>query len=303
MYEKLHTYFHDHVLKAYGDFFDAQNKKSAGQSSDLIVANHAATALYHFREHFPDSIRKSWKQLEQICPDYRLIGNVANASKHDELTRHEPLIKNADSVFEVLISTVYKDEQGEYMNGEKAVFVQLLDGTERNVLEVATNVMNMWCDELHACGVLKNKKHFEIKRKAVPTRQESSNNIDLNFTRGVGAKLQFRLQRYNYDTLAIEPVDLTGTDPKMRIYEKLYTADFRLVGQDGEYVLFEIQINDKQRKQLANCASEEELMAQFFNLAIDQGVTEGTRFKSDGTPIFGQDGKLSKAKVARTEKR
>lgn len=68
-----------------------------------------------------------------ICPDYALLRDVVNASKHRHLTRGGEQIVSADSIRELLVVTTYQDEQGEYRNAAKSIEITLIDGTTRAI--------------------------------------------------------------------------------------------------------------------------------------------------------------------------
>lgn len=166
--ETLLRYFHENVLRAYADYRKAHDERAAGRSNDLYYAKKVAEVLYHFREQLPG--KRGYAEFRDKCHDYRLIRDIANASKHGEdkrkpdPKRDAPLIDGPKSIYECLVSTTYYDNQGEYRNTEKGVFVKLLDGTERDFFEVATNVMNMWCKEMLDMGEIQKPIHFVLKK-------------------------------------------------------------------------------------------------------------------------------------------
>src|SRR5450759_1241667 len=48
------------------------------------------TALFHFREHLAGPHAKTRAQVAADCPDYRLVADVVNVTKHGTLTRQRP---------------------------------------------------------------------------------------------------------------------------------------------------------------------------------------------------------------------
>jgi hypothetical protein len=284
MFNDLHSNFHENVLVAYGNFLDSQSQMSAGRWNDLKLAINAATALYHFREHFPKEQKKTRADIALHCPDYDLVGDIANASKHNRLTRGQPLIRNIDDVYEQITCTLYHDDEGDYRNVEKQVMVRLKSGVERNVLEVATNVVNMWSEVLFQLSIVNKQRKFTIRERSQPIgRRDSRDQLTLNFTRGVAATQRFKLQEYNYNTNSIDPVDLTNSRPVFSIYQNLYTAV--LEGKDekkGETVVFEAKMTEKQRREFEQLSPEEKFNS-FFELALEQGINSGELIMADGT--------------------
>lgn len=299
--ETLLRYFHENVLRSYTDYKAASDKRSAGRGNDLYLAKKSAENLYHFREHLPN--KPGYKAIKSKCSDYQLVRDITNASKHKEFNKPKPgddppLIKDINSVYECLISTTYKDSEGEFKDSHKGVFIKLLDGTERDFFEIATNVVNMWCAELNAMGVIETPKKFEYARRKEPlTRSESDMSFDLNFERAAPAQFIMKMMKYNYEKQSLEPEDISDKNFKFSIYDKdTYIAEARLVGPD-EYVSFEIKLSDKEVKEFQSYRTDEERQVVFFEKAISQGANEGGVFNKDGTPKLGKDGKPLKVKV------
>lgn len=201
--ETLLRYFQENVLRSYTDYKTASNKRSAGRSNDLYLAKKAAESLYHFREHFPN--KPGYNSIKNKCPDYQLVRDITNASKHKDFYKLKPgadppLIQDLNSIYECLISITYQDSEGEFRDSHKGVFVKLLDGTERDFFEVATNVVNMWCTELHSMGVLDKPRKLEFTRRKEPlTRNECNMSFNLNFERSAPAQLVVKMMKYNYE--------------------------------------------------------------------------------------------------------
>jgi hypothetical protein len=201
--EALLRYFHENVLRSYTDYKTASDKRSGGRGNDLYLAKKAAENLYHFREHLPN--KPGYKEIKAKCPDYQLVRDITNASKHKNFDKPKPgadvpLIQDLNSIYECLISTAYKDSEGEFRDSHKGVFIKLLDGTERDFFEIATNVVNMWCTELHSIGVLAKSQKFEHARRKEPlTRDESDMSFGLNFERAAPAQIIMKMMKYNYE--------------------------------------------------------------------------------------------------------
>lgn len=187
MFDDLAAYFYENVVTAYMQFKEAREKPVAGRSTDLRLAINAATSLYHLREHLPQQNAKTRKSLSLLCPDYDLLGDIVNASKHKEVTRGTPQVISADSIYEEVVCTEYLDEKGKYMHCEKAVMIDLVDGTKRDIFEILTNVINMWFSELNNIGAIPAKKQFSLSQTSIPPRSTESGipQLDLVMMQGV----------------------------------------------------------------------------------------------------------------------
>ena len=163
MFDDLTAYYQENVVSSYIEYRDICNDGVAGRSRDLRAALTAASALFHLREHLPTG-SLSRAAVERLCPDYALLGDVVNASKHkapNSMTPHgAPLITDAEKLGEQLIFIEYEDEAGAYRYVQKTVVVKLTDGSERDLLEILTNVINFWEGHMLTLGVLSTARVF-----------------------------------------------------------------------------------------------------------------------------------------------
>ncbi len=145
MFDDLVAYYHENVVSAFLEYKERSNDGVAGRSRDLRGALTAATALFHLREHLPMSGSLSRAEVELACPDYAIVGDAVNAAKHKSLTggtpHGAPLVSDAVNLVEQLVITEYEDETGPYQYAQKKVVVKLIDGSERNLLQILTNVI------------------------------------------------------------------------------------------------------------------------------------------------------------------
>jgi hypothetical protein len=221
MYDDLAAYFHENVVPSYLEFVDSINDGSSGVSEHLRAAINAATVLYHVREHLPQAHQESRQEVANACPDYDLVADIVNVSKHSHLTRGNPQIAKAEDVQELTILTKYIDEAGEYFGTEHAVVANLVDGSSRNVGEILASVINYWDSQFHSLGVINNRTSFTYNRPAHPlTREEvEGQKNDLKMIQGVRFKQTMLLQEYNYETGLVSPIDLTGSQIEFNIYK------------------------------------------------------------------------------------
>src|ERR1700722_1989792 len=89
MFDDLAAFYHDHVVTEYAEYLSTYSSKIMGLSQDMRRALAAASALFHLREHLP-APQMSRGAVERLCPDYGLLGDVVNASKHGSVTQPTP---------------------------------------------------------------------------------------------------------------------------------------------------------------------------------------------------------------------
>jgi hypothetical protein len=212
MFDDPEALFYDNVLASYQAFIESLESDPHGQHHDTRLAINAATALYHYREHVGAVISKTRKALAQACPDYDLLGDIVNASKHGTLTKGAPQIASADAIFEVIALTEYRDADGPYWHATKAVKASLDSGIGCDLRDVLTNVLNMWIAELQAVGLLNGVNLILPLPHAIPPRSSASGAgiMHTSMRTGASATFQYQIQRYNYSTREIEAVDISG---------------------------------------------------------------------------------------------
>jgi hypothetical protein len=277
MFDDLNAYFQENVWESYTKFVESKKSRSAGKSRDLRLAINAATALYHLREHIPQHQRKSRAKLAKICPDFNLLGDVVNASKHGYLTEGNPQVVSAEDIFEVRTSTMYQDEQGEYWHGEKSVFIKLKDGTERDLYEILTNVLNMWLKELYHLRVISHVEPIEIKDEGIPPRltENGAAPLDLEIIRGVRFTHRMRLQKYNYETGKVEPMDLSGGEVRLRFFKP--PSELQVVLRNkrtDEEISRTIPLSEEQGLVYLKLKSDEQRQAFANTIAKENGVLD-----------------------------
>lgn len=258
MFDDLAGYFHENVIATFKEYKDQRSLPSSGTNRDVRLAIAAATALYHFREHIPASHQKSRTEISRTCPDYNLLGDIVNAAKHRKITRGSPTIVSADEIYEEVVSTEYIDDKGPYRHVEKVVTVKFLDGSTRDLYDILVNVLNMWIDDLGIIGISPVPQHVPPVSLAIPKRTEARR-LDLVIQKGLRFHQNYRLQRYNYDTDRIEPIDLTGCDVKFKIYKPEYSIDLELKNdKTGERLTKTVKLTEKEALKLHQLETEDE---------------------------------------------
>jgi hypothetical protein len=220
-----------------------------------------ASALFHFREHLDPIASISRSQAASHCPDYDLIADIANASKHAHLTRGTPQIGAASSLKERIVIVEYEDDGGSYRHAQKQVYAKLSDGTERDLFEIATSVINYWGNELVRLGIIKAFKQFPAPIAAgscfVPRAE--ARGIDFEIVRGVRFKQEFQMLRFDSIKGQSVPVDLTGHKLQFRIYKPAMCIALTFKNDvSGEEREFEIALTESQSTALNSLQTGED---------------------------------------------
>ncbi|PHS50744.1 MAG: hypothetical protein COB01_11945 [Lutibacter sp.] len=272
MYDDTKAYFLENVFIPFKEYLKLKKIKKSGLSVHLRSAINSASNLYHLREHIPNNGDLSRNKLTKICPDYGLLGDVVNASKHRVLNKNNPQVSNSKNIYEQIIITEYKDKEGKYTEVKKSVFIKLDNGQERDLHEILINVMNMWLIELEKLNLIDHIKEFQYRSIRIPRRKKDSGKMDLTAMQNLRFAPKFKIQKYNYDTKIIEPIDLTGAEISARFYKPQIIADLELTEKNGIKHNFEILVDQKQKKLIEKMKDENEKHQFLIKLAIEQNL-------------------------------
>lgn len=278
MFSDVKNLFFEKVVPEYQNYIGIKMGDAAGRSQDVSAAINSATSLFHLREHVPEPHRKSRSALAAICPDYDLVADISNVSKHAEISRNSPQITKAENIYEQIIITEYRDDDGPYRIPEKTVIAKLDNGTERHVEDILTNVINMWVDQLIAANLIDSINHFpnrdtsQIPQRTVPGEGAP---LDLSQTQGLGTTVRFQLKKYNYDTGEAKPVDLTDSSVSFKIYEQdvpKESIDMTFTHPtNGDEQKLSIDLTAEEAAELKKLKGEDERTAFVFDLAEQRG--------------------------------
>lgn len=292
MFDDLISYYHESVVASFISFREIHKEHVSGGSRDLRESLDAATALFHFREHFPGANKLSRTEVEQLCIDYGLLGDVVNSAKHRILTggtpHGAPLVNDASMIKEIMVIIEYSDDIGTYTHMVKTINLTLTDGSQRDLLEVLTNVINFWEQHLVSLGLLSEARTFEFKnpmRKRSRTECEE-NQVIFSQTQGHRFSKVFQMLRFNNETGRVEPIpELQGATAEARIYKPKHAVDICLSNNDtGEEYRKSIELTDAESQELLGKKEEKEKQ-EFINslecikdgyreLAIEAGLVE-----------------------------
>jgi len=280
MFDDIAAYYHENVVASFVAYRDISKDGVAGRSRDLREALVAATALFHLREHLPVGA-PSRGEVERLCPDYALLGDVVNATKHKSLTGNTPhgapLVTDATNLAEQLVFIEYEDAAGTYRYVQKTVVVKLSDGTERNLLEVLTNVINFWEQHMVSLSVLPAVRTFAYDEDIrARTRAEcEANRLDFQLVQGQRFHQSMRLLRFNNNTGKAEPIDLTGSKLNFRIYRPKFDVDISLTHDaSGKEFKKTITLTEDESAELSRLSNDAERQAYVNGLPEAQDALQ-----------------------------
>ncbi|SDR91828.1 hypothetical protein [Gramella sp. MAR_2010_147] len=272
MYDNSQAYFIENIIIPFKQYLKDKKNKKSGFSSHLRSTINIASNLYHLREHIPNNSDLSRKKLEEICSDYALLGDVVNASKHKILTNNNPQLSNSENIFEILIATEYKDKEGKYIDTGKSVYIKLDSGQERDLHEIIINVMNMWLVKLEELKLIEHIKSFPYHSTRLPKRNKNSRKMDFSAMQNLRFNPRFKIQKYNYETKSVEPMDLTGATIVGRIYEPKFIMEMKISLKNGKEHNLEISLNQTQKNRLDKIKGEIERHQFILKLAVEQNL-------------------------------
>jgi hypothetical protein len=276
MFDDLAAYYQENVVSSFVEYRDVCNNGVAGQSRDLRSALNAASALFHLREHLV-GIPPSRASIERLCPDYALLGDVVNASKHKSLngnTPHgTPLVTNARDLVEQIEIIEYEDDLGTYDYVQKTVLVKLSDGSERNLLEILTSVINFWEQylfSLHVRSAARTFAHEGGIRYRSRIECESSR-LSFEIFKELRFRQNIRFLRFNLTTGKAEPIDLTGSEVHFQIYQPRYKIELSLThDESGRTYTTDISLTEEEALILTSMSNDEQIQSYINSLPAGQ---------------------------------
>ena len=167
MYDDTRSLFFDDLLPSYREFQSALADAPHGRSRCLRAAARAAAALFHFREHLPDTFKPEKHEVAAACPDYLLVEDITNVSKHGELSRGRPQLTRATDLKDFVHLIIFEDTEGTYQHRVLEVRAILSSGDSVDIGFPLTRVLNYWGGFLVQKGVLSS---FEAKSEPLPVK-------------------------------------------------------------------------------------------------------------------------------------
>jgi hypothetical protein len=290
MYDGLRNLFVECVLADHDAYREIRDLKIAGLSGDLRLAMHTCSSMFHLADHtFEDfrrtgstfsfqSLKAYQSHLVGLCPAFAIVRDCSNVHKHRHLTRHSPLVSSAESIEEIVVVTEYRDDMGKYRIAEKEIHIKLDDGTIEIMHECLDAVRHMWSDELHRLGVMSSPSLVPPKKVQPypPLREHEGETalLDLRMKRGERFKLPMMHQRFNYETLKPEPIDLTDSKFEFRIDKLNHILELSTVNEGtGRSSTRSIELTEEQYQKWLELKSEGESQSFFKEIAQCAGIS------------------------------
>ena len=275
MFDDIHAYFYESVLETYREYVGIKSSSQARPKELKRAAVNMASILYHLREQVPGELKKHRNALSQREPNYSLIGDIANVSKHKTIDRNSPRITDAENIFEAVVITQYRDDQGPYDHITKSVFATLDDKTTVDLHLVIVSVLNMWLEEFEQAGIIDHIQPFSLHSNRLPQRGEGLGNASITSIAGVRINQTFKFQKYNYETKNIELIDLTDWRFEGRIYERKYDITLNFVpknnGSESPGLKMNLTLNGEQYNAIQECETDVKKMQLLAQIAQEQG--------------------------------
>lgn len=280
MFDDFTAYYQENIVQPFVEYRDICNEGVSGRSRDIRAALNAASALFHLREHLPAG-SLSRADVERLCPDYAILGDVVNVSKHKTLdgnTPHgAPFVVDAGNLGEVLMLVEYEDDAGTYRYTQKAVVIEITDGSERNLLEILTNVINFWETHMLSLGVLSKARIF-THDSGIRFRSRAeceANHLNFELVQGQRFKQTMQLLRFDNATGKAAPVDLSSMEIKGHVYKPMYDIELSLADEaNGKSFKAVIVLTEEESLILSRIPSDEERQAFVNSLPAAQAALE-----------------------------
>lgn len=274
MFKNSRKYYLENVLSCYEDFVDHRKNGRWGRDQLIRKGINSSIAFYHMREHIPVHIQPSVNSLIALCPDYGLIRDITNVSKHGRITKYVPKITNATQIYESFRMIIFNDEEGEYISSKIEAYVKLDDGSERVLASILYNVHSMWNDKLDNLGIISRIPLIPMIIDPLISREEAEQRqVDMEMLQGEDIEWEFRVEKYNYVTNSVDPVDLTGWQVGLSIYKPPDKASIAIIISHPNIlekieVEFDVPLSEEQGLVYMKMESKDE-QARFINQILE----------------------------------
>lgn len=221
MFSDFDTYFYEAIIEPYYAYIGRQNENEYGRSFDVKLALISATSLFHLREHLPEAGAISRNQFEKICPEYSLLADIVNASKHRIIDRNNPQLSHSKQIIERVVVTIYRDEQGEYSYSDKVVVIVLNNGKEVYLHDLLYQTINAWISYLQSKDIISKSCIISAPKTKSHYSRVECNGLNISLVSGLPFKMDMQLLRYDYQQNRVIPVDLTEAEIEMKVYKPI----------------------------------------------------------------------------------
>jgi hypothetical protein len=140
-------FFSDYALFYVAEWRNEPTNLRRALTSVLYLSH---TADWYLHEHAAPKIGDLYNELEGHCPDFGILVDVANATKHLKLDRPNPrrdaYVTSAGAVDVATYRIAPANLAGTYQGGVIAsrIIVELTDDTTRDLAPIIDNVTEMW---------------------------------------------------------------------------------------------------------------------------------------------------------------
>lgn len=209
----------------------------------------------------------SRKDVEADCPEFALIANVTNASKHHTLHRGKPKFRDVSAIDEIVMATEYVGDGAPYTDCFTRVLVELADGSKADLDVAITEVLNYWSNLLSVAGYFKYSARTlppSITRKRV--RRQEARQINFELVRSIDFEAKMVFTRYDLEKDAYVGCDLTDAEMSMEIRKpQIYVLDV-IINHPAQEICISLEMTEQESLNFRQAQTEEarrEFLAAF----------------------------------------
>lgn len=230
MFDNFENYYYENIIVPYYEYMEQKNTNLYGRSRDLKLAIICASNLFHLREHLPIEKSLSYNEVVNLCPEYKLIADISNVSKHNIIDRNEPKISKAKQITEKVIYIKYTDNDGDYTYTDKVICVKLNNGKEFFLHLLLYKIIKFWNNYLFKEKLIFKEYRFRKPKEKIFRTRDECKGMDIEMLKGYDFDMSMQFLKFNNQTKTIEPVDLTDTTINLRVFKpKPLEVDVKLV--------------------------------------------------------------------------
>lgn len=259
MYNNLETYFCDNVISPYLEYIGETQSGSFGRNNDLRKAVDCSHKLYHLREHL--NPKPSCHTIIGLCPEYKILQDINNLSKHAAPSRDNPKISNLNQIIQLVIIARFEDEAGWYSDVDKVVKIIKDDGSELFLHDVLYSVISFWNDYLYNKGLITKKFKLKAPNPIGEFIQRSDcKKMEIEHIQGMPFIMHTQLKNWDYEKNVAVPVDLTDAQVKFTIRKPpVLTPHIQIKNEEtGEILEIDIILAEEDSKKFNSFETDQE---------------------------------------------
>ena len=142
----IRNYYYEYLTPEFESYYNAPILSYIGDAKLRSDALRCACSQYHMRDKLKRIKGAGFDRncVAKLCEDYHLIGDVCNASKHEDLNRKDKLIKDDSAILDGMFINYLEDEQGKFSINQAGIFIKTIKGNQIDLLLACVNVCNFW---------------------------------------------------------------------------------------------------------------------------------------------------------------